>query len=74
MIGVGKGFIMSEHARCRICTSNDEDALIDHIAEAIWESRRHGSLDDQPWSKVHPYWYKEMRQLAETAVNAARAK
>lgn len=28
---------MAEHGRCRICTSNDEDALVDHIAGAIWK-------------------------------------
>lgn len=64
---------MAEHGRCRICTSNDEDALVDHIAGAIWESRRHGSLDDQPWSAVHPYWRTIMREMAETAIAAARS-
>lgn len=65
---------MAEHGRCRICTSNDEDALVDHIAGAIWESRRHGSLDDQPWAAVHPYWRKIMCEMAETVICAARER
>ena len=26
-------------ARCRLCTSNNEDAVIEHVAAFTWESR-----------------------------------
>jgi hypothetical protein len=56
--------------RCRICTANDRDALIEHVAEQLWESRRHGTLDDWPWAEAGGYWQGIMRELATTAVEA----
>jgi hypothetical protein len=32
--------------RCRLCTANDREALVEHVAAALWESRRQGTLDD----------------------------
>jgi ATP-binding cassette subfamily C protein len=32
--------------RCRLCMSNDEDAVVEHIAGFMWESRRN-RLDDR---------------------------
>jgi hypothetical protein len=26
-------------ARCRLCTSNDDEAVIEHLAEKLWDSR-----------------------------------
>lgn len=32
---------MAKYGQCRICTSNDEDALVNRIAGAMWKSRHH---------------------------------
>lgn len=58
--------------RCRLCTSNDPDGLIEHLAAALWESRRHGTLDDWPWPEAGPYWQQIYRDFAHTAVEALR--
>ncbi|MFS0738198.1 hypothetical protein ABC347_14235 [Sphingomonas sp. 1P06PA] len=55
--------------RCRLCTANDHNALIEHIAIELWESRRHGTLDDWPWDQAG-YWQDIMRELARSAVRA----
>lgn len=26
--------------RCRLCTSNDDQAVIEHLAKAMWDSRQ----------------------------------
>ncbi|MGR6327715.1 hypothetical protein ACU5AX_01480 [Sphingomonas sp. XXL09] len=62
---------MPDH-RCRLCTANDHDALIEHVAETLWESRRRGTLDDWPWPEAGDYWHKVFRELATTAVGAMR--
>jgi hypothetical protein len=59
-------------ARCRLCTSNDREALIEHVAEHLWESRRNGTLDDRPWALAGEQWSEVMRELAETAITALR--
>jgi len=56
--------------RCRLCTSNDRDALVDGLAGDLWESRRHGTLDDRPWTDCPPYWRTIYLQLATTAVKS----
>lgn len=56
--------------RCRLCTANDHDGLIEHVAAAMWERRRHGTLDDRPWPEAGPYWQSMFRDLAGEAVNA----
>lgn len=59
--------------RCRLCTANDPDALIEHLAEQLWESRRHGTLDDVGWDRAGGYWQRIYRELATSFVEAARA-
>ena len=58
--------------RCRLCTVNDRDALIEHVAAELWESRRHGTLDDWPWAEAGSHWQRIYRELAVTAVEAMR--
>ena len=38
--------------RCRLCTTNDEDTLVEHVVEQLLESRGHGTLDDWPWTEA----------------------
>lgn len=54
--------------RCRLCSTNDREALIEHVAERLWESRRHGTLDDWEWIDAGGYWQPVYRELAKTAV------
>lgn len=56
--------------RCRICTANDLDGLIEHVAAELWESRRHGTLDDRAWAEAGAYWQTIYRELGTTAVEA----
>lgn len=63
---------VGHEARCRICTANDLGALIDSLAEDLWESRRHGSMNDLPWERAGSHWQKIFRELAETAIETLR--
>jgi hypothetical protein len=47
---------------------NDHDALIEELAEELWESRRHGTLDDWPWAEAGPMWQSTFRGFAATAI------
>ena len=62
---------MAEH-RCRLCTANDEEALIDDLAGELWESRRYGTLDDVPWAEAGSYCEPIFRDFARTAFDALR--
>ena len=53
--------------RCRLCTANDEAALIEEVAAALWQSR-----DERAWADAGPSWQRVFRELAETAVHALR--
>ncbi len=61
-------------SRCRLCTANDLDALREEMAEALWESRRHGTLDDWPWVEAGPMWQRIFREFGDTAVDAMLAR
>ncbi len=56
--------------RCRLYTANDRAALIETVAADLWESRRHGTLDDWPWEQAGRYWQPIYRELAETAIES----
>jgi hypothetical protein len=55
--------------RCRLCTANDLDGLIEDLAAELWESRRHGTLDDHPWAEAGPMWQRIFRDFAHTAID-----
>lgn len=59
---------------CRLCTANDEESLIEGLAADLWESRRHGTLDDRPWSLAGDHWQRIFRDFATTAVESLRAE
>jgi hypothetical protein len=61
-------------SRCRLCTANDIDALVDELAGELWESRRHGTLDDWPWQDASPMWKTTFRDFARTAVEVLGAR
>ncbi|WP_294392022.1 hypothetical protein [uncultured Sphingomonas sp.] len=55
--------------RCRLCTTNDRHGLIERTAEDMWETRRHGTLDDWRWEKAGK-WQQVYRELATAAVDS----
>ncbi len=59
---------------CRLCTANDEDALVETLAADLWESRRHGTLDDRPWEQAGDHWQRIFRDFALTALESLRAE
>lgn len=65
--------LVDRPGRCRLCTANDREALYDHVAAAMWERRRHGTLDDRPWPDAGSYWRTKFIELAEDAVEAMAA-
>lgn len=59
--------------RCALCTVNDRDALIERLAAALWERRRHGTLDDRPWAEAGYYWQTIFREFAVEAIEELRS-
>lgn len=58
--------------RCRLCSANDLDGVIEQLAADLWESRRYGTLDDRPWEEAGEHWQRVFREFAETAVKSLR--
>ncbi|SEM53097.1 hypothetical protein SAMN05192583_0530 [Sphingomonas gellani] len=57
--------------RCRICTANDEDGLIEHMAERLWEGTR--VMDLPAWAEAGEFWQEKYRDHAAIFIRAARA-
>ncbi|MBM3928915.1 MAG: hypothetical protein FJ335_10715 [Sphingomonadales bacterium] len=60
--------------RCRLCTANDLDGLVEEIAEQIWESHRDAVLQDPPWAEASVSWQTTIRGYAQSMVDILRAK
>ena len=56
--------------RCRLCPSNDEDAVIEHVASYIWESRMDRVEDRTPWKEAGTTWQTAFREMAVAAQQA----
>ena len=56
--------------RCRLCTSNDNGALIEHVAAYMWGSRMGGMEDGTPWADAGATWQAAFREMAEAARQA----
>lgn len=56
--------------RCRLCTSNDEDAVIEHVAADMWESRMERVEDRTPWKEAGATWQTAFREMAVAAQQA----
>ncbi len=57
-------------ARCRLSTSNDEDAVIEHVAAYMWESRMERVEDRTPWEQAGATWQTAFREMAVAARQA----
>lgn len=56
--------------RFRLCTSNVNDALIEHVAAYMWESRMEGMEDRTPWADAGATWQAAFREMAVAARKA----
>jgi hypothetical protein len=56
--------------RCRLCTSNDDEALIEHLAEKLWDSRIARIEAPIPWNDAGATWQFAFRELAVAARQA----
>lgn len=63
-------------SRCRICTANDREALIEDMAKAMWDTQittdTHSDWD--PWPEASPFWQQRMREFAAASLRAIEAK
>ena len=57
-------------ARCRLCTSNDVEAVYEHLAEKLWDSRIANIEDHIPWGEAGATWQAAFRELAVAARQA----
>lgn len=57
-------------ARCRPCTSNDDDALIEHLAEKLWDSRIERIEGPLPWPEGGATWQAASGELEIVARQA----
>ncbi|KZE16239.1 hypothetical protein [Sphingomonas hankookensis] len=55
---------------CRLCTANDRDALIEFLAEKLWDSRMGEFETPTPWSEAGPTWQGKFREMAVSAALA----
>jgi len=55
--------------RCRLCTSNDREALILSVAQDMWASVEPHDPDALPWDRAD-YWRPIYLRLAERAVDS----
>lgn len=57
---------------CALCdgTSLHDEDLIEQVAEDLWESRRHGTLDDVPWAECGGHWQPVFRGFAAAAIQS----
>lgn len=57
-------------ARCRLCTSNDDQALIEHLAKFMWDSRQGEFEVATPWERAGPTWQAKFREMGVAARQA----
>jgi hypothetical protein len=67
---LAESFALCSHARmpnrCRLCTSNDRDALVDEMAANAWEAARYG----ESWEAVREPWKSAFRHHANLMLQA----
>lgn len=61
-------------SRCRICSANDEAALVEQMAEAMWLTQETRDPDNEwrPWDQAGPYWQRVMREFAVGSLKVLR--
>ncbi|WP_304561931.1 hypothetical protein [Sphingomonas immobilis] len=64
----------AQGGRCRLCSANDVDALVEELAAELWKYQSVGTLDESPWDQASEYWRHVFRQFAATAVKTMQAR
>lgn len=54
---------------CRVCQTNDREALAEELAARMWESRRDREVDPDKFEDASPYWQTAMRQFAAATLD-----
>jgi hypothetical protein len=52
--------------RCRLCSTNDRDALVEDVAREVWESGGHSVR----WEDTFPQWHMAYRRHADALLRA----
>lgn len=55
---------------CRLCTTNDREALVERVAEKMWDSRMGEFEVATPWDQAGATWQSKFREMAVVAVMA----
>lgn len=53
--------------RCRLCTTNDRESLVEDLAERLWNARRDSAIDPS-WVNAGPYWQQAIRLFASETI------
>lgn len=59
---------------CRICSANDEKALIEDMARAMWETQMSSDPNGEwrDWETTHSYWRDRMMEFAAASLKVLR--
>ena len=59
-------------SRCRICSANDREQLIEDMAREMWATQISSdpAAEWREWDKAHSYWHTIMLQFAEASLRA----
>lgn len=55
---------------CRLCTTNDREALVERVAAKMWDSRMGEFEVATPWDLAGATWQSKFREMAVVAVMA----
>lgn len=63
-------------SRCRICSANDRQQLIEDMAREMWLTQESSDKGDEwrPWENAGPYWQTIMRQFAAATLRVIDGK
>jgi hypothetical protein len=56
--------------QCRLCASNDDEAVIERLAEYMWDSRIARLEGPIPWADAGATWQAAFREMAVAARQA----
>ncbi|MEH3120362.1 MAG: hypothetical protein PGN16_00045 [Sphingomonas phyllosphaerae] len=61
---------------CALCAGGGpgDEVLVEQVADDLWESRRHGTLDDVPWAECGAYWQHIFRGFAAAAIASIKKR
>jgi hypothetical protein len=67
---IGNKLARTRYGWAMLCTSNDEDAVIEHVAAHMWESRMERVEDRTPWAEAGATWQTAFREVAVASKQA----